>query len=67
MEEMTGQLHTAAHLLRLAQHFNPEDTLARQLSTVASLQDGLQGTSGCTTRLRHFETQGREGMKRVFA
>ena len=43
VEEMTGQLHTAVRLLRLAQEFHPEDTLTRQLSTVASLQDGLQG------------------------
>ena len=43
VEEMTGQLHTAARLLRLAQEFNPEDALTRQLSTVASLQEGLQG------------------------
>ncbi len=43
VEEMTGQLHTAVRLLRLAQDFHPEDTLTRQLSTVASLQDGLQG------------------------
>ena len=40
---MTGQMHTAAQLLQLAQQFNPEDVLARQLSTMASLQDGLQG------------------------
>lgn len=57
VEEMTGQLHTAAHLLRLAERFNPEDALARHLSTVASLQNGLQGTSCCTTSLRHFHTQ----------
>lgn len=43
VEEMTGQLHTAVRLLRLAQDFHPQDTLTRQLSTVASLQDGLQG------------------------
>jgi len=43
VEEMTGQLHTAVRLLRLAQEFHPGDTLTRQLSTVASLQDGLQG------------------------
>lgn len=54
VEEMTGQLHTAAHLLRLAEHFNPEDALARHLSTVASLQDGLQGTSVCMASLRHL-------------
>ncbi|KAL0036267.1 hypothetical protein WJX79_010808 [Trebouxia sp. C0005] len=42
VEEMTGQLHTAVRLLRLAQDFHPQDTLTRQLSTVASLQDGLQ-------------------------
>ena len=44
VEEMTGQLHTAAQLLRLAHQFEPDDALARHLSTVASLQDGLQGT-----------------------
>ncbi|DBB06293.1 hypothetical protein WJX77_007210 [Trebouxia sp. C0004] len=42
VEEMTGQLHTAVRLLRLAQDFYPQDILTRQLSTVASLQDGLQ-------------------------
>ena len=56
VEEMTGQLHTAAHLLRLAQEINPEDTLARHLSTVASLQDGLQGTPVCFTPQRQVET-----------
>ena len=45
VEEMTGQMHTTAQLLQLAQQFNPEDVLARQLSTVASLQDGLPGIS----------------------
>lgn len=43
VEEMTGQLHTAVRLLRMAHDFSPGDTLTRQLSAVASLQDGLQG------------------------
>ncbi len=47
VEEMTGQLHTATRLLRLAQEFDPEEALTRQLSTVASLQDGLQGQLLC--------------------
>ena len=47
VEQDSGQLHTAAHLLQLAQQFDPEDALARQLSTVASLQDGLQGNKAC--------------------
>ena len=58
VEEMTGQLHTAAQLLRLAQQFNPEDALARHLSTVASLQDGLQGKHPfCATSQRQVESK----------
>ena len=67
VEDMTGQLHTAAHLLRLAQQFNPEDALARHLSTVASLQDGLQGKLVCAASPRQVEIKSRDGMQRVVA
>ena len=47
VEHRTGQLHTALRLLRLAQEMCPQDSLARQLSTLASLQEGLQGVLPC--------------------